>query len=173
MQIVIDCCCIGETTVTVTRWRSKRAMNIDDQGRLRLQVRPSTQACDECGTPGPENRAWQLLDDNGVLCRSCLSRWIEETNRQLGVIDSAPKGYKVRAGDLYVQEVRENQWNLYQFIDHAWQYLFTISQAEIDTYISQLQMMGETDGVLGKRRYYRPFNPVLYRPRRSGRRPRH
>ncbi len=63
------------------------------------------------------------------------------------------------------RQVRPNQWNLYQFIDHAWQYLFTISQVEVDTYISQLQMIGETDGSSGKRRYYRPSHPVLYRPR--------
>jgi hypothetical protein len=148
-------------------------MNIDDQGRLYLQVRPSNLPCDECGSPGPENREWQLMDDRGVLCRSCLSKWIEKTNRQLGAIDPAPKGYKARAGDIYVQEVRPNQWNLYQFIDHAWQYLFMISQAEVDTYISQLQSVGETDGSLGKRCYYRPFHPVLYRPRRPGRRARH
>ena len=83
------------------------------------------------------------------------------------------KGYKARAGDIYVQEVRPNQWNLYQFIEKAWQYLFTISQAEVDTYISQLHMIGETDGPLGKRRYYRPHNPVLYRPGRPRRRARH
>ncbi len=79
-------------------------MNIDDQGRLHLQVHPSTHACDECGSPGPENREWQLMDERGVLCRSCLSRWIGETNRQLGASDLAPvKGYKARAGDMYVE----------------------------------------------------------------------
>ena len=149
-------------------------MNIDDQGRLHLQVHPSDLPCDACGRKGPENRAWQLMGKNGVLCRSCLSGWIEEVNKELGATAKAPvEGYEAQTGDVYIQKVRENQWNLYQFMANAWQYLFTISQAEVDTYFSRLPLIGETDGIMGTQRYYRPRNPVLYQPKRRGRRTRH
>src|SRR5436305_2722336 len=149
-------------------------MNIDDQGRLHLQIEPSDLPCDECSSPGPENRAWQLIGQSGVLCRSCLSGWIEEINKQLGTTAKAPvEGYKAQTGDVCIQKVRENQWNISQFMAGAWQYLFTISQAEVDTYISQLPLIGQTDGLLGTQRYYRPHNPVLYRPKHPPKRTRH
>src|SRR2546430_1547975 len=63
-------------------------------------------ACEECGRPGP-NKAWRLLDENGVLCPRCLSEWIAEVNEMLGAKESSPaRGYKAQPGDIYLQELR-------------------------------------------------------------------
>ncbi len=127
---------------------------IDDEGRLHLAVVPSGKPCANCGAPGP-NLEWGLSGRAGVLCRRCLSAFIEEINRSLGANDVVSGGYQAAEGDLYLQEVRPGWFNVHRYQGAAWDYVTALPQKEADEFIAGLCPVGESEGQQGKRRYYR------------------
>jgi hypothetical protein len=89
---------------------------IDDEGRLHLAIVPTNQPCVSCGTSGP-NLQWKL----GVLCRRCLSAFVEELNQSLGANDPVSGGYPTSEYPLYLNLYRPNsvaqRWKLVQIIE--------------------------------------------------------
>jgi hypothetical protein len=127
---------------------------IDDQGRLHLAVVPSDLPCCACQAPGP-NLEWRLEARSGVLCRKCLSAMVEEMNRSLGA-GSTLDHYQPEAGDIYLQDVYEDWFNVYRFQGRTWDYLTAIRRQEVDELTQLMHFLGESQGKEGKRRYYRP-----------------
>ena len=133
-------------------------MDIDDQGRTHLHTQTSQANCEECGKPGP-NKAWRVLGESGVLCLRCLSNWITEVNEQLGAKASLPaENYEPQPGDIYLQHLRPGQWNLHRYVDGVWEYQRLLTQAQAETFVSLMRLVGETNKPpFGKLRYYRPL----------------
>src|SRR5712692_5423485 len=127
---------------------------IDDEGRLHLAIVPTTLPCVSCGTPGP-NLQWQLSGRIGVLCRRCLSAFVEEMNQSLGANDPVSGGYQAAEGDLYVQEVRPGWFNVHRFQSGAWEYVTVLQKQEADLLTAGLHLVGESQGIQGQCRYYR------------------
>src|SRR5712692_6563763 len=124
---------------------------IDDEGRLHLAIVPINRRCASCGTPGP-NLQWQLSGRTGVLCRRCLSAFVEEINQSLGANDPVSGGYQAAEGDLYVQEVRPGWFNLHRYQGGAWDYVTVLQKQGADELIAGLHLIGESQE---KRHYYR------------------
>jgi hypothetical protein len=127
---------------------------IDDEGRLHLAIVPTNQPCVSCGTPG-SNLQWKLGGRVGVLCRRCLSAFIEDLNQSLGANDPVSGGYQATEGDLYVQEIRPGWFNVHRYQDDAWEYVTVLQKPEADQLVAGLYLVGESQGIQGHRRYYR------------------
>jgi hypothetical protein len=97
-----------------------------------------------------------LLGDSGVLCRPCLSKWIDEVNASLGnKASELPPGYQPAAGDICLQELRPGQFNLHLYQeDGSWPYERLVLQPEASELMASLMFMGEG-----------PFDRRFYRPR--------
>lgn len=124
---------------------------IDDEGRLHLAIVPTNLPCASCGTPGP-NLQWRISGRTGVLCRRCLSAFVEEINQSLGASDPVSGGYQAAEGDLYVQEVRPGWFNVHRYQGGTWDYVTVLRQKEADELIAGLHLVGESQE---KRHYYR------------------
>ena len=127
---------------------------IDDEGRLHLAMVPTNRPCMSCGASG-SNLQWRLSGRTYVLCRRCLSAFIEETNQSLGANDPVSSGYQAAEGDLYVHEVRPGWFNVHRYQGDAWEYVTVLQKPQADQLVAGLQLVGESQGIQGQRCYYR------------------
>src|SRR5713226_7617905 len=127
---------------------------IDDEGRLHLAMVPTNRPCMSCGTPG-SNLQWQLSGRTYVLCRRCLSAFIEETNQSLGANDPVSSGYQAAEGDLYVHEIRPGWFNVHRYQGEAWEYVTVLQKPQADLLVAGFYLVGESQGIQGQRHYYR------------------
>jgi len=127
---------------------------VDDQGRLHLYVVPSDLPCSRCGAPGP-NLQWRLSGRSGVQCRTCLSSFVEQINRELGADDPTSKGYQEQEDDMYCVQVQPGWYNIHRYQNGAWVYVTALEQHKLKKLVRGLHLVGTSEGAQGKRRYYR------------------